>query len=124
MSIPTQGLLEQKASAFGAAVNSQRFTSDFITAVNRTLGDIQLLALITTTAISDVQQDIDLAAKYESVLSIGVDYHLLAIGQQSAMDKQATYAIYRDMLKTAQATDMEDRQTAGTLEVKLGDLSE
>jgi hypothetical protein len=124
MSIRTQDLFEQKASAFGAATNSQRFTSDFITAVNRALADIQLLALISTSSIEDIETDIDLDAKYETVLSVGVDYHLLAIGQQSAMDKQATYAMFRDMIKTAQATDMEDRQTAETLEVKLGDLSD
>ena len=124
MSINTQGLFDQKAAAFGAPRNSGRFTSDFITAVNRALSDIQLSALIDTTPINDVESNIALDEKYESVLSVGVDYHLLMIGQQSAMDKRNTYSMFKDMIRTAQATDMEDRQTAETLECKLGNLSD
>lgn len=124
MSINTQSLFDQKASAFGQPRNSVRFTSDFINAVNRALSDLHLLALIDTTAIDDVEENIDLDAKYEATLSVGVDYHLLMIGQQSAMDKKDTFQMFRDMARTAQMTQFEDAATAETLEVKLGDLSD
>ena len=124
MAINTQALLDQKASAFGAPSNSSRFTADFMNAVNRTLADMKLLSNLDTTPITDVQTDIDLDEKYESVLSVGVDYHLLMIGQQSQMDKRDTYTMYRDMLKTAQMEYFRDAGDDGTLSVKLGDLSE
>jgi hypothetical protein len=123
MSINTQSLFEQKCSAFGAAQNSTRFTSDFLTAVNRTIYDIKTMTGLSASALTAIGVDISLDAKYEPVVSIGVDYHLLQLGQQSAADVTQTYRLFRDAMKSAQLENFQDDADDGELEVKLGDLS-
>lgn len=123
MAIDVQELYRQKCGSFGQPANSKRFLADFISAVNRTLFDIENKAHYDATAITTPNSTISLASELESLVSLGTDYHLLSIGQMGATPIQEAFALYQDALATAQMKWFKDQADSEDLEVGLGDLS-
>lgn len=122
VSINTQRLFDQKRVQIGTGVNTTRFTSDFLQAVNRTLYDLQQRANITVATIGDVQTDIALDAEHEVTLSMGLDFHLALMGTFNPANFNDVRGAYFDALKTANMRQaMAD---AATYPAKLGNLDD
>lgn len=122
MPINTQTLYDQKRGQFASGVGGTRFQSDFIQAIGRASDELRARGNLAITKPSTLNQNIDVDDKYTYALSIGIDYHLLHMGGYTG-DVIAVKGLWDDAVRTVSMTYFVDAQTAGTLNVKLGDLS-
>lgn len=121
MSINTQQLFDQKKNQYGTGTSTQRFTSDFIQAVNRTINEVNIKVGLDLDPITTIGVNIDAdETKYEFLLSIGVDYHLSHIGSYETGDRRELKDFYEDARRTARTQVMKDAEVKG----RFGDLTD
>ncbi len=78
------------ARQFNQPESSERFSADFLLAVNRTIGDINAncKGLDTISRIDDLEGEIGIDASLEGAFTDGVIYHLTKQGQPFGVDSQ------------------------------------
>jgi len=121
--IQVQGLFDQKQREFRTqGQGSTNFQSDFIEAVNLSIQQINVDANLATAVdeITNVEGTIGLDNRYRHVLTQGVSYYLIKLGQRknNAQDTdeqrlwsaftQGITAVFFDTINTAQANDTDD----------------
>jgi len=98
MSLNLQPIYLDKVREFTTSTQNQRFDNDFVVAVNHALDELYVAAdldsAITHVKVHD-ETISDLDSKHTYVLSTGITYHLLKIGQQKA-GKEDHQALARD----------------------------
>ena len=87
MSINLNPIYNAKVREFTTSTQNKRFDEDFTVAVNNTLDQLYVAAdfdsAIDHVTVHDETID-DLDAKHIFILSVGITYHLLMLGQQKA----------------------------------------
>lgn len=114
MAINTQSLFRQKQVQFGAGSSPARFTADFLTAVSRAQRDLATRAGVTSTAIADINTDIDLDDDYEPYLTTAVDFHLFVLGHNPGMEFNVISQARTEALRDAQMHNFENDVTMAT----------
>lgn len=118
MSINLQPIYLAKVREFTTSTQNQRFDDDFVVAVNNTLDQLYVAANLDS-AINHVsvhdESISDLDAKHQFILSAGITYHLLMIGQQKsgkadhlALARDEWESAKGDMMILTQREDQED----------------
>ncbi len=100
MSIPLQELFEDKCRQFGVLSSSNRFTLDFIKAVNAVQRALsQRLDKATYYADVDALEDSSAVEdKYENCLDIGITAFLWIYGHQQGGDFSTSWQMYQSEL--------------------------
>lgn len=121
MSISVQNLLVTHAGKVGASPASADFQAIFLDAINYAIDDINERLGIATTAVSDVESEIDLDEQtYKNVISMGIDYHVADHGTWNTQGVDGLRKKFFDKLGWAQMTYLNSQD----LNVRFGDLDE
>ena len=114
MSVNGLEFFSQKVDQFDSDAGDDRFTTDYLKAVNRVL---QKIGIVSDTdsrpdALTNEEADIDLDAWNEPVLSHGVNFHLMIMGHRSG--KELTLVKAEDWYKEALRDITLDRDLSAT----------
>ena len=122
MAINSQAVFDAKANKYGGA-HSTRFQEAYVRSVNHVIRDFDNYGNVSgVSAVTGIEEDVGLEAKWETCFDVGVDYYLQRSGEWSVDDKRDYYREYRDQLARVQAEyflDYESNEAFG----KLGDQS-
>ena len=97
MAVALQGILDNTALEFGIAASNTKLNSNFITAVNRTLGELAIWSdkAVKFPVVTSVNQSVAIDATYEYILATGVAYYMMRLGTRPSDPKIAALA-YQD----------------------------
>ena len=124
MTVSATTMWEQKQRQFKMESSNANFATNYISAINYSLKEIDLgLNQTDTTLISDVETAIDIDADLEWVLSLGATHWLVFLGHKSGdLDVQTTRSMFEGALAMARIHRDQDATTAATNGETFGDI--